>query len=288
MRDALLLGAVQGLTEFLPVSSSAHLVLARRLLGIDSMPRAFDVALHAGTAAALLAESGRSLLPAARSIGEDMVRHGTRLDRYRPASLLALRLGLATIPAVAAGMVYHADLEAWAKHPRRIVMALAMGSLPIALAEAFAARGQPHRPEAVPAGAALLMGIAQVAALAPGISRSGATVAAGMFAGLDRDSATRFSFLLAVPVTVAATARSVPAIKSVVNEHGAIPLAAAIGSALLAGLAGLEVMKRVTHARGLLPFALYRLAVAGLWQPAASRDRRQAPTRSRRDRSAPR
>jgi undecaprenyl-diphosphatase len=273
LRDALVIGAIQGVTEFLPVSSSAHLALARRLLGMESMPRAFDVALHAGTAAALMVESGCCLIPAARSLGGDVLRHGARLQRYRPASLLALRLGLATIPAVVVGTCYHTDLEAWERHPRRLAVALAIGSLPMVLAETIASRGRQIPAEEVPTGAALLMGIAQAAALAPGVSRSGATVAAGMFAGLDRESAGRYSFLLAVPVTAAATARSLSAMRTVARASGAALPAVAIGSALVTGLAGIEVMKRVTQKRGLLPFALYRLIVAGLWRSMARRDR---------------
>lgn len=287
VREALLIGAIQGLTEFLPVSSSAHLALARRLLGTGPMPRAFDVALHAGTTAALMLEAGRCLFPAARSFGEDLQRHGIRFEHYRPASLLALRLGLATIPAVVAGAFYHDGLEAWAKHPQRVAIALAAGSLPMIVAESIAGRGRPLPAELVPTGTALLMGIAQAAALAPGVSRSGATVAIGMAAGLDRGSATDFSFLLAVPVTAAATARSLPAVRSIMRETGPLPLVAAIGSALVAGLAGVEAMKRITHAQGLLPFAIYRLIVAGLWRSMASHDGRESTIPIRRDRSAP-
>lgn len=285
--DAVLFGAVQGLTEFLPVSSSAHLALARRLRGTAPLPRAFDAALHTGTTAALILETGRCLLPAVRSLGEDLLHHGARFECYRPASRLVLRLGLATIPAVAVGSFYHADLEAWADHPRRIALALAAGSLPMIVAESIATHGRPRPAELVPTGVALMMGIAQAAALAPGVSRSGATVATGMVAGLDRDSASRFSFLLAVPVTVAAATRSLPAIRMMVHETGPLPLAAAVGSALATGLAGIEVMRRITRSKGLLPFAVYRLLVAGLWRLSERRDDGHTLRRFHQDRSAP-
>ncbi len=285
--DAILFGSLQGLTEFLPVSSSAHLTLARTLLGAEPMPRVFDIALHGGTTAALLIESGRQLLATARTLGEDAARHRTNLRCYRPGSWLALRLGLATVPAVVVGAFYHGDLEAWAKHPQRIAMALAAGALPMALAEASASNGRSRSNDAVPTSAALVMGLAQAAALAPGISRSGATVAAGMFAGLDRESATRYSFLLAVPVTAAATVRSLPALRTLLRQTGPAPLTVAIGSALVAGLAGIEAMKRISHTQGLLPFALYRIALAGLWRSLPRNDRSTTkPTPP--DRPAPR
>lgn len=121
---------------------------------------------------------------------------------------------------------------------------------------------------------ALLMGVAQAAALAPGVSRSGATIAAGMLCGLDRDSATRYSFLLAVPVTIAASARTLPAIRSFGDRSGWPALTAAIAAAAVSGWLGIAVMQRLIHIAGLRPFVLYRLALAAaypLLAPAAKR-----------------
>jgi undecaprenyl-diphosphatase len=288
-QHAVLIGAVQGLTEFLPISSSAHLALVRRLIGHRQMPRAFDIALHTGTTAALLTDSGRHLASAATSLCTDLSAHRLRWRCYRPASRLAVRLAAATAPAVLVGAFYHGELDAWARRPGRIALTLVAGALPMALAEAAAARGRPCLVEDVPLSTALLMGVAQAAALAPGISRSGATIAAGMFAGLDRESAARFSFLLAVPVTAAATVRTLPAIRSLLGDGGAVPLLTAVVSALAAGLAGIDAMKRLIHARGLRPFVLYRLALAAAYGLLASRSDGDADaTRPLRDRPAPR
>jgi undecaprenyl-diphosphatase len=286
LRDAVLLGAVQGCTEFLPVSSSAHLVLARRLLGQQDAPRAWDVALHLGTTAALLAVGGgREAAISLASLAEDLRRNGVQWSRYRPASRLGLSLGVATLPAVAAGALFHPHLESWTRRPGRLAATLVAGSLPMAFAELATPRREERPGAGITMPASLLMGLAQAAALAPGVSRSGATIAAGMASGLDRESATRFSFLLAVPVTVAAAVRTLPSLGPLLRRVGPASLLAGIASAFVAGLLGIGAMRRVVRADGLRPFILYRIAFAAAQcaRCPAPRLRHRRTTPSRRD-----
>jgi undecaprenyl-diphosphatase len=126
----------------------------------------------------------------------------------------------------------------------------------------------------------LLMGVAQAAALAPGISRSGSTIAVGMVAGLDRPSAARLSFLLAVPISVAALVRSLPELNRLVRRTGIAPLAAGIVASFLTGLLGIQLMRRLLGAGGLWPFVLYRCVLAAILSLSGP-DAPGKPTRQR-------
>jgi undecaprenyl-diphosphatase len=197
VRRALVLGAIQGVTEALPVSSSAHLAIARRLLGLGSLPRSVDVLLHAGTAVALVVVTRHDLWRLGRGLLGDLMRHGPRAGRYGPAGREALLIGLANLPAVVAGSVLHGRIDQAAGRPLVLGIALAGG----AVAMAAAGRARPATPPADPPGPgrALAIGLAQAAALFPGVSRSGATLAAALLVDMDRAAAVRFSFLLAAP-----------------------------------------------------------------------------------------
>ena len=263
--EAALFGLVQGLTEFLPVSSSAHLALLRTVMHRRRAPRAFDVALHLATTAALLIATHADVVPPTRSLLSDLARQRTHRSGYRPGSLLAVRLGLATLPAVAAGALLHRRLEQRVGSPDLIGVSLLAGALGMPVAER-SGRHYDREPAAISTAETLAIGLVQAAALVPGVSRSGATITAGMALGLGREGAARYSFLLAVPVTLAAAVRTAPEMRGMLHEVGREALAIGAATSSGAGLVGIALLRRLVHRRGLMPFVWYRCVLAAaLW-----------------------
>ena len=247
---AVVLGVVQGLTEFLPVSSHAHLVLGQRLLGADpvrfGLP--FDVAVHLGTLAAVLIYFFETWLQLLR---------GLFAGRWR----LPLILAVGTVPAVIAGLALE-DAEPSLRQIPVIVVTLVIGSIVFLAVERVATQ----RRGMSSAGAmdAVLVGIAQAIALFPGISRSGITISAGLALGLTRVEATRFSFLLSAPVIAGAAATTL-------LDEGAAPMLAqpdivvvGIVSSFLSGVAAIAFLMRFLRTRSLGWFVPYRLALVAL------------------------
>ena len=197
--QAALLGVVQGLTEFLPVSSSAHLLLARAFFGWDAeqFGRPFDVACHVGTLAAILIFFRKDLTAMAAAVPRLLAR-----DADRAARLLWLVV-IGTLPLIPIGLLL-ADREDALRTPAVIAVTLAVVGALMLLAERFGR--QERAEEQLGAGQAFVLGIAQALALIPGVSRSGATITTGLAFGLTRESAARFSFLLGVPAMLAAAA----------------------------------------------------------------------------------
>jgi undecaprenyl-diphosphatase len=225
--EAVVLGVVQGLTELLPVSSSAHLFVVPTLLGWRYEGLAFDVALHGGTVIALLAAFWRDWWAlATQPFHADA---GVRRD----ARALWLRLVVATIPAAVVGKLLDTIPET---HLRSLLLQAAMlaafGAL-LWAADRFLPRGEDtDRPGW---RAALVIGFAQCLALVPGVSRSGVTMTAGRVAGLSRVSAARFSFLLATPITLGALVLKLPDVpRDLPLGTLALAVAAAAASGLLA------------------------------------------------------
>jgi undecaprenyl-diphosphatase len=187
--EAAWLAAVQGLTEFLPVSSSGHLVVLQGIMHVPRQGIAFEVVVHLGTLVAVLAVYGRHIV--------SLLAGALRRDRssLRMVGLLAL----GSVPAGAAGVLLGGPVRSLFDSPlTAAAMLLVTGSLLFATRWAGPAT---RRPGVV---SALLVGVAQAMALLPGISRSGSTIAAGLFRGLDREEAARFSFLLSVPAIAGA------------------------------------------------------------------------------------
>ncbi len=255
--QVVVLAIVQGLTEFLPISSSGHLVLVPSFFGWADQGLAFDVAVHFGSLLAVCAYFRDDV--AALLVG------GLRLATFNmdtPGSRMALGIGLGTIPAAVAGLLAAGWIEANLRSPSVIVFTLAGYGVPMYIADRF---GKSERNITdVTLKDAFIIGCAQALALIPGTSRSGVTITAGRFLGFARQDAARFSFLLSVPVIFLASGYE--SIKLLTSGE-VVPWAQfGVGIAVSAIVAYLSIeffMRFVTRI-GLLPFAVYRLLLAGL------------------------
>jgi undecaprenyl-diphosphatase len=262
--QALVLGIVQGLTEFLPVSSSGHLIIVPALLGwtdpfINSLE--FSVMLHIGTLVALLIffrSDWLRLVPAGLAALRD------RSFRDDPDRRLAWLIAAATVPAIVAGVLFNDIIENNVRQVGLVALMLVVGGAILWLAEHNGARTRAITDLTLPA--ALGIGAAQAIALVPGISRSGISIAAGLFAGLDRESAARFSFLMATPVTALAAAYE--ARKLLTGETGiavaAIPLIVGMLASLVAGLVAIRVLLRFLRSHPTDVFVAYRALLAAV------------------------
>ncbi len=262
--QAFVMGIVQGLTEFLPVSSSGHLILVPALLGwhdpfIDSL--VFSVLLHMATLLALLIffrADWLRLIPAWFASIRDRSLAGD------PDRKLAWLIAVSTVPAVVAGLAL-GDL---AENPDfrgvgRVAIALVIGAAFLWLGERLGSRTRSIGDLGV--RGAFGIGLAQALALIPGISRSGASIAAGLLGGLDRASAARFSFLMATPITAGAGIFEIR--KIVAGDAAAValaPLVVGMVAAFIAGLLAIAVMLRFLRSNSTMVFIVYRIGVAAL------------------------
>ena len=255
---AALLGVVQGLTEFLPVSSSAHLILARAFFGWDAdvFGLAFDVALHAGTLVAIVAFFRSDV------VAMIAAAPGALTAKSGPGRLARL-IVIGTLPVVLVGVLFADWLEANLRTPAVIVVTLTIGGLALLAAERFGAR---RRDEATLSAAdSLALGAAQSTALVPGMSRSGSTIAMGMFLGMTRESAARFSFLLGIPAIAAAAAKEgVHVLRAGISgEEFALFVVGMVTSAAV-GYLTIKYFLRFLAGHRLDVFAYYRLALAAI------------------------
>jgi undecaprenyl-diphosphatase len=262
--QALVMGLVQGLTEFLPISSSGHLILVPWLFGwkdqfIDSV--AFTVVLHMGTLLALLAYFWRdwlTLVPAGLATIRDRSFKGD--DNRRMAWLLAL----ATIPAILVGPLFDNTIEAAVRKPAEVALMLCIGAAILWLAERWGSKAREMG--SLSFLNAFGIGVAQTIALVPGISRSGISISAGLFLGLKREAAARFSFLLATPVVAGAGIWE--ARKLITHEAGVNPSVdlVVIGfvAAAVAGLLAIHFMLEFLKRQPVTVFVVYRVAAAVL------------------------
>lgn len=259
---AIVLGLVQGLAEFLPISSSGHLLLVPWLFGWNdfadaSVEKAFDVALHLGTLVAVVAYFRRDLVV--------YVREGLRLVRHRgrpasPEGRLAWLLVLSSVPAAAVGAVGEKFIDEKLGTPGMIAASLVVFGLLLLWAD----RRQGNRTLADYGPAdAVKVGLAQVLALNPGTSRSGITMTAGRLLGLDRDSAARASFLMAIPVTAGAVAfKLLKLFKDGVPDGLGVPMAVGIVTSGISGWVAVWGTLRLVRTRTFTPFVVYRIALA--------------------------
>lgn len=245
------IGVVQGITECLPISSSGHLVLAERLLGFESSGVAIEVFLHLGTLAAIVFFYRRRWA--------DIL---SRLNRPGSRRALALLL-IATLPVAAAGFLFH-DLLKDNFHSVRLVCADLIACGFFLLISGIRGEGK----KGISRSRALVVGCAQAVALLPGVSRSGMTVGAGLLAGMKREEAFEFSFMLAVPAILGAALAEFHDIGRVACDLGAGPLLAGTAAAFVSGYVAIGVFYRAVVGGKLVYFGYYCIAVGAagmLW-----------------------
>ncbi len=256
--DAALLGVVQGLTEFLPVSSSGHLILARALFAWDAgrYGLAFDVACHVGTLLAVIAYFHRDI--------RAMIASAAGALRFKDGDYerLVRLIVVGTLPVVVVVLLFGDMLEGL-RDPAVVIVALAVGGAGLLIAEWF---GTARRTEAsITYWDAAAIGTAQAAALIPGVSRSGATLTVALLLGLTRPGAARFAFLLSLPAVVAAAGKETLE----VFEAGAADLPAAMFAVglVVSGVVGyltISLFLRYLANHSLSAFAIYRFVLAGV------------------------
>ncbi|MGQ0680507.1 MAG: undecaprenyl-diphosphate phosphatase [Actinomycetota bacterium] len=257
--QALVLGVVQGLTEFLPVSSSAHLVLVPELLGWEQPSLPYLVLLHAATLLALLVYFRRELLELA-----------TGVFRPGPARKLVLLLAVATVPAALIGFIFESQFERSFGQPFQVAIQLVLTGVILIAAELLTRRRPPSADDAgiesmarvVTAPAALSIGLAQALAIVPGISRSGSTIGAGLLAGMSRSMAARFSFLMSIPILLGASLFEVPKLAGA--SPGPAALVAGFLGALVSGYLSIAGMVAFLQRRSLMAFAGYCIVAGAL------------------------
>lgn len=260
--QAIVMGVVQGLTEFLPVSSSGHLIIVPALLGWDDpflISLEFSVMLHVGTLTALLLyfrSDWARLVPAGLAAIRDRSLVGD------PDRRLAWLVAVATVPALVVGFLLNDLVETRFREVGLVAAMLVVGGAILWLAERRGTRRLAGAELAFPM--ALGIGFAQALALIPGISRSGISISAGLFAGLDREAAARFSFLMATPITGAAVAYAV--VKLVGGATGLdvqpAPLLAGMAASFAAGILAIAVLLRFLRTRSTDVFVAYRVILA--------------------------
>jgi undecaprenyl-diphosphatase len=246
---AIVLGIIQGLTEFLPVSSSAHLTLAPWLLHWQDPGLAFDVALHLGTLAALLAYYWRQWLAMAKSVFKDEGQ-GRRL---------LLLLIIASIPGAIFGFLLEQRAETTFRSP--LLIASALAALGVVLWWTDKRSAQSRGINEIAIGDALLIGVFQALALIPGVSRSGITITVARALGVRRPDAANFSFLMATPIIAGAGLLKAHEIAHAANVGA---LVAGFVAAAVAGLLAITVLVRFVRAHSYILFAWYRITAAVL------------------------
>lgn len=260
---AVLLGVVQGLTEFLPVSSSGHLLLGQYFLGLsqDRFGLPFDVALHLGTLVAVIAFFWRDLLGMAGAFVRSLLPG--RRNLADPQQRLAYLILASTIPAALIGFFLESFFENTVRSPWVVAFNLVVVGVLFILAEGVGSKTRSA--DKLRFVEAVGIGLAQAAALVPGVSRSGATITLGLFLGLRREEAARFSFLMSVPIIAGAGfLQLTDAVSQGMSRSEALIFGAGFVSSAVVGYLAIRFFLRYVIHHSLRAFAYYRFALAAV------------------------
>lgn len=252
---ALILGIIEGLTEFLPISSTGHLIVFGSLLNFHGKANVFEIAIQLGAVLAVIFEYRQRFGHVITHIGKDQA-----VNRF------VLNLIIAFIPAAAVGFLLHKHIEAVLFNPISVAIALVLGGLAILWIEKRATQRAPRvlnvdnmRPRD-----ALAVGLAQILALIPGTSRSGSTIMGGMWWGLERKVATEFSFFLAVPMMIAATGYKLFKYRHDFTADDIGLIAIGFIAAFAAAMLAIKALLKFVASKNYVPFAYYRIAFGGV------------------------
>jgi undecaprenyl-diphosphatase len=254
---SIVLAIVQGITEFLPVSSSGHLILVPRFLGWEDQGLAFDAATHVGTLAAVLIyfrdDLARMFVAGLRSL---VTRELT------PDGRLAWVVVFGTIPVGIVGLLFKDTIETAFRNPLLVAANLTVFGILLWAADRWGRRTRDER--SVGWRDAVVIGCAQALALVPGTSRSGVTMTAGLAMGLTRHAAARFSFLLSVPAVTMAGLMSVRDFVTAPASHPWGPTLLAVVVSAITGWLTIHFLLKIIQRVGMLPFMVYRLVLAAV------------------------
>lgn len=256
---SILLGFIQGASEFLPISSSAHLILAPWLFRFPDPGLSFDVALHFGTLVAVVLYFWRDWVEIFRLSFFPKTKSSEAFRRLSLGKDMLWLLILATIPGILAGYFLESYAETAFRSPILIAIALSVVGLILYLADRY----HKHRKNIGEVGwlDSLIIGLSQAVAIIPGVSRSGATITAGLLRGLNRQSAARFSFLLSTPIIFGAAVKELPNLAAVGLN---IPLVLAVISSAVSGYLAIKYLLKFVERAGYAIFFWYRLGLAAV------------------------
>ena len=252
---ALILGVVEGLTEFLPISSTGHLIVLGDLMNFHSNGKVFEIAIQLGAVLAVVFEYRQRFSGVLRGLGRDAA-----------ANRFAVNLAVAFVPAAVMGLLFSKQIKTYLFNPVTVAVMLVLGGFFILWVEK---RQQLHQPKVsgvdnMRIRDALVVGCAQVFALIPGTSRSGSTIMGGMLWGLERKTATEFSFFLAVPMMVAATGYDVLKHYKLFTWADVGLIAVGFAAAFVSGLLAVRALLKFVSSKNYVPFAYYRIVFGGL------------------------
>ena len=252
---ALILGIVEGLTEFLPISSTGHLIVFGDLLNFHSNGKVFEIAIQLGAVLAVIFEYRQRFATVITGLGRDPA-----------ANRFVLNLAVAFVPAAVVGLLFSKQIKEHLFNPVSVATMLVVGGLIILWVERRQARKAPKvtNVDDIRPLDAFVVGCVQILALVPGTSRSGSTIMGGMLWGLERKVATEFSFFLAVPMMVAATFYDVFKHYKLFTLHDIGLIAVGFVAAFFSGLLAVKALLKFVASKNYVPFAYYRIVFGGL------------------------
>jgi len=251
--QAFILGAVQGLAEFLPVSSSGHLILVPAIFGWEPHPVAFDAVIHLGT-----------LLAVVYALREDVTRIVVGIFRGDSLGRVGWLIAVGTIPTLLVGFLLSEVSGPDLRSPSLVAAMLAGWGALLWIADRSVKPDATDDIRRLSWKQAILVAVVQVFSLIPGTSRSGATITAGLFAGIDRATAARFSFLLGLPAIAAAVCLSFVRIWNGAAPVAIAPTIVGIGSSFAFGVLAIRLLLKLMKSASYAPFAVYRIALAAV------------------------
>jgi undecaprenyl-diphosphatase len=256
---AVLLGVIEGLTEFLPVSSTGHLILAGELVGFtDNSSIAFKIAIQLGAILAVLLVYWQRFWAV-----------GTGLLKAQPGAIAFTRnILLGFVPALLIGVIAYDAIRAAMQTPEIVAIALVVGGIIILVLERIVKNVRFHSVEDIPFGTALSIGLIQCTAMLPGVSRSGATIMGGLMMGVERKTAAEFSFFLAVPTMMAATVYALWKDRALLSADDLDMIAIGFTAAFVVAVIVVKAFVALVGRYGFAPFAYYRIIVGSaalLW-----------------------
>ncbi|MEI7542032.1 MAG: undecaprenyl-diphosphate phosphatase [bacterium] len=259
---AIVMGIIQGLTEFLPVSSSAHLALYPKIFGVNSellKSVAYDVALHGGTLAALLIFFRKKIIKLVFAFFQGI---SSAKNRQESDFKISIYIIAGTIPAVVVGYLFGDIIESTFRAPIYMAGMLIVFGLVLMLADKFGKKQKDM--QNIKLIDALMIGTAQVFALIPGISRSGITITAGLFAGYKRQDAAEFSFLLSIPVVLGAFVMQAKKFMKEGPVDNMVLIILGFAAAFISGILAIKFLLDFVSKKTFTPFVIYRLILGGV------------------------